>query len=144
MDVYNIHANTFRYWHQLPNMTRRKLKMSLREIAKATTAGSPVMTGRTKIQTEEVIKRFPAGIHLNGIDMINSKDGTVYPVFTFTENDEVFYSGGKMLTDIALKWVDDLGSVEAVSEELQGDPVGIKLALSKTKKGRDLTTVEII
>ena len=115
------------------------------EIAEKALGNSPIMTGREKISTEDVIKKYPAGITLNGFDVIdNGKDG--YAVFTFAEDTGKFVNGGALLSKMAFEWVKDFdGNIIDASEELAAcGGVRVRLSTKKTKRGNTITAVEIV
>lgn len=115
------------------------------EIAEQALGNSPIMTGREKISTEDVIKKYPAGITLNGFDVIdNGKDG--YAVFTFAEEPDKFVNGGVLLSKMAFEWVKAFdGNITDASEELAAcGGVRVHLFTKKTKRGNTITAVEIV
>ena len=115
------------------------------EIAEQALGNSPIMTGREKISTEEVINKYPAGITLNGFDVIdNGKDG--YAVFTFEEEPHKFVNGGALLSKVAFEWVKAFdGNITDASEELASyGGVRVRLSTKKTKRGNTITAVEIV
>ena len=117
---------------------------SIREIAEQIVAGSPVSAGRTKISTEDVIARFPNGIHLTGVDMFKGEKDD-YAVFNFREDDTRYYAGGTILTNMVNAFLNQNGGdLTALNEELAATPLGVKLSMAKNKRGQSLTLVEIV
>lgn len=115
------------------------------EIAELALGHSPIMSGREKISTEDVIKKYPTGITLNGFDVIDDgKDG--HAVFTFVEEPDKFVNGGTLLSKIAFKWVEAFdGNITDASEELAAcGGVRVRLSNKKTKRGNTITAVEIV
>lgn len=115
------------------------------EIAEKALNNSPVMTGREKIKTEEVISKYPQGITIDGFDVLyNGKDG--YAVFTFREDPSRFLNGGALLTKMAMEWANAYaGDIQTASAELSASG-GIKVQLSyqRTKRGNTITAVKIL
>lgn len=115
------------------------------EIAEQALGNSPIMTGREKISTEDVIKKYPDGITLTGFDVLdNGKDG--YAVFTFAEDPDKFVNGGALLSKMAFEWVKAFdGNITDASDELaKCGGVRVRLYPKKTKRGNSITAVEIV
>ena len=122
---------------------------NFRQTAIEATSLSELMTGRTKIDTADVVAKYPDGITVTAVDMIEyEKDGNPveYPVFLFKENDEAFYAGGVVLKKIARAWVSPFNDdFNAMSAELakQGG-VKVKLSVGRSKNGNTITNVDIL
>lgn len=113
------------------------------------TSLSELMTGRTKIDTTDVVAKYPEGITVTAVDMIEyEKDGkpVEYPVFLFAENENAFYAGGIVLKKIAQAWVSPFdGDYTAMSAELKNQGgVKIKLSVGRSKNGNTITNVDIV
>lgn len=111
--------------------------------------GSPIMSGRVAIKTEDLIRKYPKGFTLIEFDIIDYIDAVTgetksYPVFAIAEDSTVYYAGGKSLTDIAMSWCDGC-TVEEASAELKAEGgVRVKLESVRTKQGRTFTQVEVL
>lgn len=122
---------------------------NFRDLARKATTLSELMENREKIQTSDVIKKFPNGITINAVDMIKTSDAT-YPVFTFSEDSKVFYCGGIILTKIVNTWLEeydgDLCPLDSLNNDLaECGGVKVKLKESKTRDGKNnITEVEVI
>lgn len=120
------------------------------QLAKRATTLSPIMEGREKISTEDVIKSFPNGITITEFDVITTTDANgvpnTYPVIAFAEDVNKFIYGGKALNDIVTTWLANFeGDVETTSNALKAaGGVKIKMVSDKTKQGRNFTRIEII
>lgn len=115
------------------------------ESAKSAVTLSELMNGREKIDTATIIRDYLGGVTLTAFDII-SVEGKQYPVFTIAENDNVYYNGGHVLNKIVEKWVEAYdGNITDASDDL-GECGGLKIKLkeSKTKKGNNITNVEIL
>lgn len=113
-------------------------------IAKQTTSLSKLMEGRDKIETREIIAKYPQGITVYAFDMLGKGDDA-YPVFLFKEEPAKFAFGGAVFKSIVLAWLGQFdGSVEDCSASL-GASGGVRMIFktSVTKNGRSITTVEI-
>ena len=115
-----------------------------KKTAQAATSGSFIMEGREKIDTALLIATYPNGVTINGADLINGDSG-VYAACTFAENGTQYINGGKMLTDIVKEWLADYATAEQMSADLaaQGG-VKMKFEKTRTRSGRDFTTVTIV
>lgn len=117
--------------------------MNLREVAKNVTQLSELMTGREKIDTSTLIKKYPDGVHIMACDLIVTADAE-YCCILIKEDDKVFYNGGLVLTKIVKAWC-GCGDLSEVNAELLKSPVKIKLSERKTKDGKNnITTVEVL
>lgn len=118
---------------------------NFRETAKRATELSELMNGREKIDTGELIKKYPDGVTITAVDMIETTDAT-YPVLLIKEDDKVFYTGGIVLKKIVDQWLDMFDrDAEKCSEELTKDGgVMVKLEETKTKKNQNVTKVTVL
>lgn len=111
------------------------------QTAKEALGGSPIMNGRTKISTEDLINTYPQGISITGFDIIHKADGSQYPVFTFAEDATKFFNGGSLAQKIVDAWLRaGYGDIEGVNAELKQDPAKFIVGKGKTKGNRDITT----
>lgn len=108
---------------------------SLRDRAKAFDAKSPIMEGREKGETKELL-----GV-INTIDdytILANEDGEPYAVVTFKERPKNFYFAGAVLTSRLID-LDGEGYHDAIASE--GLPVLLKETKSK-KTSRTYVSVE--
>ena len=119
--------------------------VDFRKIAENNTSSSPVMRGREKIATDDVIAKYPGGITLTGFDIIPNDNGG-YAIFTFAEEPDKFINGGSILTKIAFEWADGFDDDVAAASRTLAESGGVKVRLSrkKTKKGNTITAVEVL
>lgn len=115
------------------------------QTAKEATTLSELMADRQKVSTNDIVKEFPDGVTVTGFDFVSGKDGN-YPIFVFKESEKSFFSGGIVLDKIARKWLDGFGGdLDKCNEELEkSGGVKIKLIMTRTKGGNNLTNVEIL
>lgn len=118
---------------------------NFRDLARKATTLSELMENREKISTEDVIKNFPDGITINAVDVIKTSTAT-YPVFTFADDNTKFYCGGIVLTKIVNMWLEEYnGDLGMLNHDLaESGGVKVKLAESKTKDKKNVTTVEVM
>lgn len=129
-------------------------RKKLRELAIKATTLSKLMDGREKIETEEIIRKYPQGIRITAIDSynatnINEETGEALTeeifVYTFEEDETKFAFAGYVLKKMFSEWLDDYGDFDAVNEELEYSDFAVQLSRRKTKDGKkSITTVRII
>lgn len=118
-----------------------------RSIAKRETTLSEVMNEKTKMTTEELIKRYPQGFTINRFDFIRSvKNNDKYAVYNIAEDNTIFASAGTVLNRIFNDFVDEYeGDVYGASNALnEFGGLHVKLSYGKTRKGDGVVLVEIL
>ena len=112
--------------------------------AKSAMVGSEV-TQLEKITTDDAIALYPNGFTLGRVDLIPTRDGSNYAVAEI-KGTNTYINGGKVLTDIVRKWVDDHdGDIDATNADLAESEVTIKLGKATSKStGRIYTRVEVL
>ena len=108
---------------------------------------SPVMKNRVKVTLESLIKTYAGIITITAFDVIKTGDDEnkkEFPVFTFYEDDNYYFFGGKSLSEIFVSLVEQCGSIDAVNDELKKCG-GLKIKAEKiiTKTGKSFTKIEI-
>lgn len=113
--------------------------------AQSTTNGSPIMEGRTKISTEELIARYPNGFTIIAFDVLSAKDGP-RAVLNWAGDRLHYYNAGSLLTQIVLDWVAKYdGDIKQASADLNASGgVTVKLRTARTQNGRTFTAVDVI
>lgn len=120
------------------------MNSKLTQIAKASVQASEVITNHNKVTTQDIQARYPAGIHITAVDILNGKKGD-YAVINFREDQNAWYGCGEILTNIVKSWIAAFeGDISAVNDALKTDSVHVVLGTKRTKNGNDLTTVEVI
>lgn len=125
------------------------------KIANELTLLSDVMANRDKIDTKEIIRKYPEGITINEVDiikMVDEKTGEVgdVAVCAFKEDTTKFFFGGLIITKIVKGWAESYKMLEGDSfDELNADlhaEGGVKMILEekRTKHGNNLTSVKIV
>lgn len=117
---------------------------NLRQLAMDATTLSHLMSGREKISTDELIKKYPDGFTLVACDWCPDENGEAYPVFHIEEEPTKFYSGGIVLSKVVTAWEESLGDLEAVNAILSSEGVQVKLETGKTKRNQNITKVIIL
>lgn len=114
------------------------------EIAKHVMGGSPVMQGRNKMTTEQVIEAYPSGVTIIEFDLIQKADGDTYPVFAFKEDEGSFFNGGTMASKVVNEWIDEYdGNIDRCNADLKAaGGAKFRLGKAKTKTGKSITTFD--
>lgn len=121
------------------------------DLAKKKTAGSPVLSERTKITSDELMAKYPNGVTINAFDFLSGKNGR-YVVCSFRENPGLFFNGGKILTEIFESFVDEYktednsfaDAYDACSKDFATECLKVKLSSGRTKDGNRVTLVEVL
>lgn len=118
---------------------------SLKQLVVEQTTLSPLMAEREKIDTSDIKKFNPNGIHINAIDIMKDTDGKDFYVFTMEEYEDKFAFSGEVLNRVFNAWLYEYnGDLSAVNEELSNNPVGVKLGDAYNKNKQRYTTVSVI
>lgn len=118
--------------------------MNFRESAKRRTSGSPVLEGRTKIDTDTLIARYPDEITITDFDFLSGESEN-YVVCTFAEDPNAYFNGGRILTDIFAGFVEDFeGDLAKTQEAFREQGLKVRLYHGRTKKGNKVTLVEVL
>ena len=117
--------------------------MNLNDAAKKASGASELTAGKTKLSTAEVIKKFPKGLTVSAVDIFGT-GADEYGVLNAAEDDSIYFFAGQALTGLIRNWVDMCGTIEEVNKQLKTEPVKILLRQTKTKKGKDFTSFEVI
>ena len=113
------------------------------ESAKSALSLSPVMEGREKLDTEDLLG--DERLTIDEFDIV-SLDGKQFGVCHFVEYPNNYYNGGAILTKLFQNWADLFnGEIETASKNLKGSGgVPIRLSAARTKKGNNLTAVTVL
>lgn len=131
------------------------MSINFKKVAQENTLLSPIMVGRDKLETEEVINKeltivvfdFAPKFDQTGNPVVDEKTGEVdtFGVVVFKEMPEKYYCVGSVFTKVCRAWAAPFESAKDASEALTAEGgVKVKFTPSKTKKGNNLTAVEIL
>lgn len=131
------------------------MTINFKKVAQENTLLSAIMVGRDKLETEEVINKeltivafdFAPKFDQTGNPVVDEKTGEVdtFGVVVFKEMPEKYYCVGAVFTKVCRAWAAPFESVKEASEVLTAEGgVKVKFTPSKTKKGNNLTAVEIL
>ena len=116
----------------------------LENVARNAMGGDSIMDGREPIKTADIIAKYPDGICITGIAK-NSYNGSTYPVFTFAEEPDKYFSGATALSKLVDNMLEEYdGNLAEINAELQKEYLKIKLVKTRTKKGYNFTKVIIV
>lgn len=127
--------------------------MDFKKIALDATTMSELMNGRDKMDTEELIKKYPDGVTIDFIDNVNmsQEDGDAENVWIFVtkEQPDKFTFGGfvlaKIFNNILAEFEGDYDAmIEEYNSSLKEDKLRVKLERAKTKTKREITKVTVL
>ena len=114
--------------------TNENMRKSLKERAKEFDVRLPLMEGRDKGDTKELLGQVST---ITDYGFLPNEAGEMYAVFTVKERASKFYFGGTVLTDRLFKLENDGYHEEVVAEGLP-----VLLAEKKSKNNRSFVNVE--
>lgn len=126
--------------------------MDFKKIALDATTMSKIMNGRDKMDTEELIKKYPNGVTIDFIDNVNmqQEDGeeNVW-IFVTEEQPNKFTFAGFVLAKIFNNILDEFEGdyaemIETYNSALKEDKLRVKLERAKTKSKREITKVTVL
>ena len=127
--------------------------MDFKKIALDATTMSELMNGREKMDTEELIKKYPDGVTIDFIDNVrmSQEDGEDENVWIFVteEQPDKFTFGGfvlaKIFNNILSEFEGDYAEmIETYNSALKEDKLRVKLERAKTKTKREITKVTVL
>lgn len=117
----------------------------LKKLAKSQLTFCELMTERDKIDTEDIIKYYPNGITVREFEHNIQTENGITVIYTFDEEPKKFAFGGKVLQSLIDGLIEDYeGDISELKKDMKEQGLKIKLMSSKTKKGLNVTTVEIV
>ena len=126
--------------------------MDFKKIALDATTMSELMSGRDKMDTEELIKKYPDGITIDFIDNVNmqQEDGeeNVWIFVTEEQPNKFTFAGfvlSKIFNNILAEFEGDYAEmIETYNSALKEDKLRVKLERAKTKSKREITKVTVL
>ena len=126
--------------------------MDFKKIALDATTMSELMSGRDKMDTEELIKKYPDGITIDFIDNVNMQQEDVEEnvwIFVTEEQPNKFTFAGfvlaKIFNNILAEFEGDYAEmIETYNSALKEDKLRVKLERAKTKSKREITKVTVL
>ena len=126
--------------------------MDFKKIALDATTMSEIMNGRDKMDTEELIKKYPEGVTIDFIDNVNMQreDGeeNVWIFVTEEQPNKFTFAGfvlAKIFNNILAEFEGDYAEmIETYNSALKEDKLRVKLERAKTKSKREITKVTVL
>lgn len=126
--------------------------MDFKKIALDATTMSELMSGRDKMDTEELIKKYPDGVTIDFIDNVNmqQEDGeeNVWIFVTEEQPNKFTFAGfvlAKIFNNILSEFEGDYAEmIEMYNSALKEDKLRVKLERAKTKSKREITKVTVL
>lgn len=120
--------------------------VNFRKIALDEMSLSPLMAGRDKIATDDLIGQTVTVVAFDFATITDKGEEKTFPVLLLEEYPENYYNGGILLSKLCVAWAAAFdGDVEEASNALaeQGG-VKLKFTSTRTKSGNNLTSVQVI
>lgn len=129
---------------------------NFKKIAQDTTVLCPLMSGKEKLETKDVIGAksltiiafdFAPKFDDSGSQIVDEDTGVVdtYGVLVFKEKPNHYYNCGTVMTKVCRAWMDGYETAEAASADLAAEGgVKVKFTEGKTKRGNNLVSCEFI
>ena len=126
--------------------------MDFKKIALDVTTMSELMNERDKMDTEELIKKYPEGVTIDFIDNVNmqQEDGeeNVWIFVTEEQPNKFTFAGfvlAKIFNNILAEFEGDYAEmIETYNSALKEDKLRVKLERAKTKSKREITKVTVL
>ena len=126
--------------------------MDFKKIALDATTMSEIMNRRDKMDTEELIKKYPEGVTIDFIDNVNmqQEDGeeNVWIFVTEEQPNKFTFAGfvlAKIFNNILAEFEGDYAEmIETYNSALKEDKLRVKLERAKTKAKREITKVTVL
>lgn len=130
------------------------MSYNFKQKAQENTLLSAIMVGKEKLETEDVLDKeltivgfdFAPKFDQQGKPVVNDNgEVDTFGVVVFAEHPEKYYCVGAVFTKVCHAWAADFDSPQEASAALVAEGgVKVKFSASKTKKGNNLTAVEIL
>lgn len=126
--------------------------MDFKKIALDATTISELMSGRDKMDTEELIKKYPDGVTIDFIDNVNmqqeDEEENVWIFVTEEQPNKFTFAGfvlAKIFNNILSEFEGDYAEmIETYNSALKEDKLRVKLERAKTKAKREITKVTVL
>lgn len=101
--------------------------------------------GATTVKIDDIIRDYNGVVTVNGLSYADYKGDRV-PVFSFVEGEGLsFWGGCKKLREMSDAWIEELGDLRTVNDELAVEGVKIKLSPTiRTKSGNPFRPVMVL
>lgn len=130
------------------------MAFNFKQVAQENTLLSSIMVGREKLETEDILDKeltiigfdFAPKFDQQGKPVVNDiGEVDTFGVVVFAEYPDKYYCVGAVFTKVCHAWAAGFDSPQEASAALAAEGgVKVKFSASKTKKGNNLTAVEIL
>lgn len=132
------------------------MAFNFKKVAQEVTLLSPIMVGKTKLETDEILNKeltiigfdfAPKFDDKTGLPVVDDTTGEIdtFGVVVFSEMPNQYYCVGTVFTKVCRAWSSEFNNPEEASEALLAEGgVKVRFTQSKTKRGNNLTAVEIM
>ena len=122
-----------------------KKMINLRNAAQKALTLSEIVENKEKISTEEIIEKYPDGITINNLDIVDIRKQTNY-VYTFVEEPDCFAYAGTVLKKVFDQLLQaEKGDLKQLRADLKAQKgLRVKLSTSTTLDDMEVTVVELI
>lgn len=131
------------------------MSFNFKQVAQENTLLSAIMVGKEKLETEDILDKeltiigfdFAPKFDQQGKAVVDSSTGEVdtFGVVVFAEYPDKYYCVGAVFTKVCHAWAAGFDSPQEASAALASEGgVRVKFSASKTKKGNNLTAVDIL
>lgn len=129
-------------------------KFNFKKAAQEATLLCSVMVGREKLETDDILGQeltiiefgFAPKFDKDGKPIVDDNgEADTFGVVVFEEYPDKYYCVGAVFTKVCKTWASAFDSTEEASKALKEEGgVLVKFSSTKTKKGNNLTAVEIL
>lgn len=128
------------------------MAINFKKVAQKEVTLSEIMVDRSKLDIDQVSVLYPNGITIDGFDFATvysekTKSESTFAVCTFKEDPTKYIMCGAVMTKICTAWCEACPglTIDQISNELKASGgVRVKFSKTTTKKGNNLTAVEIL
>lgn len=130
------------------------MSFNFKQVAQENTLLSAIMVGKEKLETENILDKeltiigfdFAPKFDQQGKPIANEMgEVDTFGVVVFAEYPDKYYCVGAVFTKVCHAWAAGFSSPQEASAALAAEGgVKVKFSASKTKKGNNLTAVEIL
>lgn len=132
------------------------MALNLKKLAQEATTLAEIMEGRDKLDTEDIIAKFPKGISIDEAEYVtiqktvgsgdDAKTQTdEFWAFHFVESPNTFSFGGFILAKIFNSLLTACeGDFTQLKYELSANPLKVRLHMGKTKSKQNIALVDIL
>lgn len=131
------------------------MSFNFKQVAQENTLLSAIMVGKEKLETEDILDKeltiigfdFAPKFDQQGKPVVDPSTGEVdtFGVVVFSEYPDKYYCVGAVFTKVCHAWAAGFDSLQEASTALAAEGgVRVKFSASKTKKGNNLTAVDIL